>query len=98
MASSAKPMSKSQVTKYFADKFELPRKTAAAILDEVAGLAVAQTKKVGVFVIPGIGKLVKAKRKARVGRNPATGEPIKIPAKTVVKMRLSKSYKDAVLA
>lgn len=98
MASGPKHMSKSQVTKYFAEKFELPKKTAAAIVDEVANLAVAQTKKVGVFVLPGIGKLVKAKRKARTGRNPATGEPIKIPAKTVVKMRLSKSYKDAVLA
>ncbi len=98
MASGPKPMSKSQVTKYFAEKCELPRKTAVAILDEVASLAVSQTKKVGVFVLPGIGKLVKARRKARTGRNPATGEPIKIPAKTVVKMRLSKSYKDSVLA
>lgn len=94
----SKPMSKSQVTKYFAEKFEMPKKQAAAILEEVANLAVAQTKKVGVFVIPGVGKLVKAKRKARTGRNPMTGEPIKIPAKTVVKMRLSKAYKDAVLA
>ena len=93
----AKPMSKSQVTKYFAEKFEMPRKQAAAILEEVATLAVAQTKKVGVFVIPGVGKLVKARRKARIGRNPATGESIKIPAKTVVKMRLSKSCKDSVL-
>ncbi len=98
MAAGPKPMSKSQVTKYFAEKFEMPKKQAAAILEEVANLAVAQTKKNGVFVIPGIGKAVKAKRKARTGRNPATGEPIKIPAKTVVKLRLSKSFKDAVLA
>jgi len=97
MAAGPKPMSKSQVTKYFAEKFEMPKKQAAAILEEVANLAVAQTKKNGVFVIPGIGKAVKAKRKARTGRNPATGEPIKIPAKTVVKLRLSKSFKDAVL-
>ncbi|MBN1962377.1 MAG: HU family DNA-binding protein [Deltaproteobacteria bacterium] len=97
MASGTKAMTKSQVTKYFAEKFELPKKTAAAIIDEVAHLAVMQTKKAGVFVLPGIGKLVKARRKARTGRNPATGEPIKIPAKTVVRMRLSKSYKDAVL-
>lgn len=94
----SKGMTKSQVTKHFAEKFEVPRKTAAAILEEVAALAVHQTKKSGVFVLPGIGKLVKVKRKARMGRNPATGEAIKIPAKTVVKMRLSKSYKDAVLA
>ncbi len=98
MAAGPKPMSKSQVTKYFAEKFEMPKKQAAAILEEVANLAIAQTKKNGVFVIPGIGKAVKAKRKARTGRNPATGEPIKIPAKTVVKLRLSKSFKDAVLA
>ena len=98
MATGPKPMSKSAVTKYFAEKFEMPKKQAAAILEEVANLAVAQTKKNGVFVIPGIGKAVKAKRKARTGRNPATGEPIKIPAKTVVKLRLSKSFKDSVLA
>jgi len=98
MATGLKAMTKSQVTKHFAEKFELPRKTAAAILEEVAGLAVTQTKKSGVFVIPGIGKLVKVKRKARMGRNPATGEAIKIPAKTVVKMRLSKTCKEAVLA
>jgi DNA-binding protein HU-beta len=93
-----KPMTKTQVTTHLADKFEMPKKMAAAIIEEYAALAVAQTKKTGVFVIPGIGKLVKAKRKARIGRNPATGEAINIPAKTVVKMRLAKSYKDAVLA
>jgi DNA-binding protein HU-beta len=92
-----KPMSKSAIVKHFAEKFEMPKKTAAAIIDELFALAVAQTKK-GVFTFPGIGKAVKAKRKARTGRNPATGEPIKIPAKTVVKMRLSKSFKDAVLS
>lgn len=93
----AKPMTKSQIVAHFAEKFELPRKTAAALVAEVADLAVAQTKKAGTFVLPGIGKLVKAKRKARMGRNPATGEAIKIPAKTVVKMRLSKTCKDAIL-
>lgn len=93
----AKPMTKSQIVQHFSEKFDMPRKSAAALLEEVAALAVAQTKKAGVFVVPGIGKLVKAKRAARMGRNPATGEQIKIPAKTVVKMRLSKSCKDAVL-
>jgi DNA-binding protein HU-beta len=93
-----KPMTKTQVVAHIAETFAMPKKTAASILEEYVALAVAQTKKVGVFVIPGIGKLVKAKRKARLGRNPATGETIKIPAKTVVKMRLAKSYKDAVLA
>jgi DNA-binding protein HU-beta len=66
-------------------------------LEELAELAAAQTKKVGVFTLPGIGKLTKTKRKARMGRNPATGEAIKIPAKTVVKARLSKTFKDAIV-
>ena len=64
---------------------------------EMADLAIAQTKKAGSFVFPGIGKLVKDRRKARMGRNPATGEPIKIAAKTVVKMRISKSCKEAIV-
>ncbi|MCP4674994.1 MAG: HU family DNA-binding protein [Deltaproteobacteria bacterium] len=96
MATKKKPMTKSQIVTHFADAFELPKKTAAAIVDEFASLAVAQTKKVGEFTVPGIGKLVKARRKARMGRNPATGEAIKIPAKTVIKMRLSKTCKDAL--
>jgi DNA-binding protein HU-beta len=92
-----KPMTKTQVVAHFADKFDLPKKVAAAIVDEIAGLAVAQTKKVGQFTLPGVGKLVKQNRKARMGRNPATGEAIKIPAKTVVKMRLAKACKDAIV-
>jgi DNA-binding protein HU-beta len=97
VAAKKKPMTKAQIVTYFSDMFELPKKTTTAIIDELAALAVTQTKKVGEFTVPGIGKLVKSKRKARMGRNPATGEQIKIPAKTVVKMRLSKSCKDAVL-
>jgi DNA-binding protein HU-beta len=92
-----KPMTKTQIAAYFAEKFALPKKTAAAIIDELACLAAAETKKLGVFTLPGIGKLTKAKRKARKGRNPATGETIKIPAKTVVKARLSKAFKDVVI-
>lgn len=92
-----KPMTKAQIVTHFAEKFELSKKDAGAIIDELSELAVAQTKKVGEFTIPGVGKLVKSKRKARMGRNPATGEQIKIPAKTVIKMRLSKVCKDAVL-
>jgi len=60
-------------------------------------LAYQQVKKNGEFVVPGIGKLVKVDRKARMGRNPATGEQIQIPAKTVVKFRVAKAAKDAVL-
>jgi len=60
-------------------------------------MAVRETKKNGVFVIPGIGRLVRSERKARMGRNPATGEAIKIPAKKVVKFRIAKSVKDAIV-
>jgi len=67
------------------------------IIEEVAGLAIAETKKRGAFTLPGVGKLVLVKRKARMGRNPATGEAIKIPAKTVVKMRIAKAAKEAIV-
>ncbi len=92
-----KPMTKSQIGSHFAEKFELTKKTASRIIDEVAALAVSETKKTGSFTLPGIGKLVLVKRKARMGRNPATGEAIKIPAKTVVKMRVAKAAKDAIV-
>ncbi len=92
-----KPMTKSQIISHFAGTFELPKKAAAAIVDEVAALAVSETKKSGSFTLPGIGKLVISKRKARMGRNPATGESIKIPAKTVVKMRIAKACKEAIV-
>lgn len=90
-------MTKSQIVGYFAKKFEVSKKAAAAMIEEVAALAVAETKKNGAFVLPGIGKLVKVNRKARMGRNPATGEAIKIPAKTVVKMRVAKACKEAIV-
>ncbi len=92
-----KPMTKSQIVAYFAKKFEVSKKAAAAMIEEVAALAIAETKKSGAFVLPGIGKLVKVNRKARMGRNPATGEAIKIPAKTVVKMRVAKACKEAIV-
>lgn len=92
-----KPMTKAQIVIHFAKKFELSKKTTSAILDEVAALAVSETKKAGSFTLPGIGKLVLSKRKARKGRNPATGEEIKIPAKTVVKMRIAKACKEAIV-
>ena len=92
-----KPMTKSQVVSHLAGKCEIPKKTAAGMLEELASLAVAETKKVGAFVLPGVGKAVLSQRKARMGRNPATGEPIKIPAKKVVKVRVAKAFKDAVL-
>ncbi len=92
-----KPMTKGQIVTRVAEEFELPRKKAAAIIDGIASLAVSETKKAGSFTLPGVGKLVLQKRKARTGRNPATGEAIKIPAKTVVKMRIAKAAKDALV-
>jgi DNA-binding protein HU-beta len=92
-----KPLTKSQIVAHFAKKFDLAKKTAAEIVEEVAALAVSETKKVGAFVLPGIGKLVISNRKARMGFNPATGEQIKIPAKRVVKMRLAKACKEAII-
>jgi len=67
-----------------------------ALFDALSALATSEVKKNGEFTLPGFGKLVKATRKAREGRNPATGKPIKIPAKTTVKFRLGKALKDAV--
>ena len=92
-----KPMTKAQLVSYFAEKFEMPKKTAAAVLDELSSVAAAQTKAAGSFTLPGIGKLSMNERKARKGRNPATGEEITIAAKTVVKMRLSKSFQEEIV-
>jgi DNA-binding protein HU-beta len=92
-----KPMTKSQIVSHFAEKFELSKKASAMVIEEVAALAIAETKKTGSFTVPGIGKLVLVKRKARMGRNPATGATIKIPAKTVVKMRIAKAAKQAIV-
>lgn len=92
-----KPMTKAQITAYFAKKFEMTKKDVNAFFGEIADLAARETKKNGAFVMPGIGKLVLQQRKARMGRNPATGEAIKIPAKKVVKARLAKAFKDAVI-
>jgi len=91
-----KVMTKAQLVSLIADKIELTKAAANAVLDLVAETAVSETKKNGQFVIPGIGKLVKSQRNARMGRNPQTGEAIEIPAKTVVKFRVAKACKDAV--
>jgi DNA-binding protein HU-beta len=92
----AKPMTKAQIVAHLADKCDLTKAGAADILDTLAKTAIAETKKSGQFVMPGIGKLVKSQRKARMGRNPQTGEAIKIAAKTVVKFRVAKAVKDAI--
>ena len=90
-------MTKMQQLTALAEKTTLSKKEVGAVLDELATMAYSEVKKTGEFVVPGFGKLVKAHRKARMGRNPATGEAIKIKAKTVVKFRLAKAAKDAVL-
>jgi len=89
-------MTKTQLVRHMAEKNELNNRQAAAFLDSLAEVAIKETKKNGVFVVPGLGRLVKANRKARMGRNPQTGEAIKIPAKTVVKFRVAKAAKDAI--
>ncbi len=91
-----KPMTKAQIVSHLADKCELTKAAASGILDRLAKTAIAETKKAGQFTLPGIGKLVKSQRKARMGRNPQTGEALKIPAKTVVKFRVAKAAKDAI--
>ena len=97
MAPQKKVLTKGQIVSHFADKFEVSKRAAGSMIDEMAALAIAETKKKGAFVLPGVGKTVLVKRKARMGRNPATGKAIKIPAKTVVKIRLAKSFKEAII-
>jgi len=89
-------LTKTLLVRALAEKAELPNKTVAALLENMADTAIKETKKNGVFVVPGLGRLVKAHRKARMGRNPQTGEPIQIKAKTVVKFRVAKAAKDAI--
>jgi DNA-binding protein HU-beta len=84
-------MTKTQLVRHIAEKHKLGNNQVKAILDELAKIAVKETKKNGVFILPGLGRLVKSNRKARIGRNPQTGETIKIPAKTVIKFRVNKS-------
>jgi len=88
-------MSKSAVAAALAQKVDVPKKQAALFLEELACLAYSEAK--NAFTLPGLGKLVLVQRKARMGRNPATGEAIKIPAKKVVKFRVAKAAKDAIL-
>ena len=90
-----KAMSKSAIVAHFAGKFDLKKKVVAAIFEELASMAYKEAK--NSFTLPGIGKLVLVNRKARLGRNPKTGETIQIPAKTVVKFRVAKACKEAVL-
>src|ERR1700744_2990187 len=90
-------LTKTQLLTTLAAEINSDKKTATAFLDALLEIAYRETKKKGEFVLPGIGKLVKQKRKARTGINPKTGEKIKIAAQTVVKLRVAKAAKDAVL-
>ena len=91
----ARMMTKAATIDHLAKKSGLNKRQVSGLLDNLVGLAQKEAK--NAFVIPGFGKLVLANRKARMGRNPQTGEPIKIPAKRVVKFRIAKSLKDGVL-
>lgn len=94
-ASKGKPMSKSEISAQLAEQAGLTKRQVAELMEAMAQLAYKQAK--NQFTIPGIGKLVLVDRKARMGRNPATGETIKIPAKKVLKFRVAKAAKDAIL-
>jgi len=91
----AKAMTKSKIADHLAGKLDVSKKQANMFLDELAALAYKEAK--NSFTLPGLGKLVLVNRKARMGRNPQTGQPIRIPAKRVVRFRVSKAAKDAIL-
>ena len=91
----AKAMTKSQIMAKLAETCGMKKKQIVQVMDELVCLAYKQAK--NAFTIPGLGKLVVVNRKARMGRNPQTGEPIKIPAKKALKFRIAKAAKDAVM-
>jgi DNA-binding protein HU-beta len=90
-------MTKSQLMAALAEKTGLAKKDVTMLMEELVNMAYSEVKKSGLFILPGFGKMVKANRKARAGINPATGAKIQIAAKTVVKFRLAKAAKEAVL-
>jgi DNA-binding protein HU-beta len=93
---SGKRLTQTEIVNQLADKAGIKKAQAKELFTALASLAASEVKKNGEFTLPGFGKLVKATRKAREGRNPATGDVIKIPAKTTVKFRLGKAMKDSV--
>ncbi len=90
-----KKLTKSQIADNLAKKNDMSKKETVEFLDSLAALAYKEAK--NSFILPGLGKIVLVNRKARMGRNPQTGEAIKIPAKRVVKFRVAKAAKDAIL-
>ena len=97
MAAKTKPMTKAQLVTELAEKLDTTKNDVNHFMDALTTIAYRETKKKGSFTLPGMGKLVLVKRKARMGRNPATGETIKIKAKTVVKFRVAKACKDTII-
>jgi DNA-binding protein HU-beta len=97
MSVNGKPLTKSQLSNSLAEKAGITKATAKTVIDAIASIACEEVKEKGEFTIPGIGKLVISSRSARMGRNPATGEVISIPARKVLKFRVAKAYKDSVL-
>ncbi|HEY7303072.1 MAG TPA: HU family DNA-binding protein [Bryobacteraceae bacterium] len=92
-----KRMTQTAIVRELAESTGVNNRVAKQLVDSLAELAVRETKKNGMFVVPGLGRLVRVERKARMGRNPATGEAIKIPAKKVVKFRVAKAVKDSIV-
>ena len=92
-----KPLTKSQLSDSLAEKAGITKATAKTVIEAMASVACEEVREKGEFTIPGIGKLVISDRSARMGRNPATGEAISIPARKVLKFRVAKACKDAVL-
>lgn len=93
----AKRLTQAQIIAALAETSDLNKKVVKTLLENLAEMAIKETKRNGVFIVPGVGRLVRSDRKARIGRNPATGEQIKIPAKKVVKFRVAKACKDAIV-
>jgi DNA-binding protein HU-beta len=89
-------MTKTQIVKAMAEKLEVETKQIQSFFDVLTEMVTEQTREAGEFTVPGLGKLVKAERKERMGRNPSTGEQIKIAAKTTVKFRVAKAASDAI--
>ncbi len=90
-------MTQSQIVRTLAEKVQVTNSASRQFLQHLTETAIREVKKNGLFVIPGLGRLVRVDRKARIGRNPATGETINIPDKKVVKFRVAKAAKDAIL-
>ncbi len=97
MATAKKKMTQTEFVKKIAEVGGVTNKVAKEIIAAYADTAVAETKRNGVMVLPGLGRLKKVERKARMGRNPATGQAIKIPAKKVVKFTVAKACKDSIV-